>query len=263
VIPETNIMFINNLKEQGINYFRNEMKTFCQSHCSIHGKKKIIVIDDMDMVNEQSQQVFRNYIDKYQSNIHFVSACTNVQKVIESLQSRLHIIHLSSRTNEHSNLNVCEYTLDRIVREENLHLTPESCAYLLEKSGGSVRKLINYVEKIHLYTDEGILVDASTCEKLSSTISFQSFEEYIECLRKEQLASAIRVLYGIHDYGYSVIDIYDFFFTFVKSTSCLNEDEKYKILPVICKYIAIFHNIHEDCIELSLFSNEIRRLIGT
>jgi GTPase SAR1 family protein len=24
-IPETNILFINNLKEQGINYFRNEM----------------------------------------------------------------------------------------------------------------------------------------------------------------------------------------------------------------------------------------------
>ena len=27
-IPETNIMFINNLKEQGINFYRNEMKSF-------------------------------------------------------------------------------------------------------------------------------------------------------------------------------------------------------------------------------------------
>lgn len=39
-IPETNILFINNLKEQGIHFYRNEMKTFCQSHCSIYGKKK-------------------------------------------------------------------------------------------------------------------------------------------------------------------------------------------------------------------------------
>jgi len=39
-IPETNILFINNLKEQGIQYYRNEMKTFCQSHSSIYGKKK-------------------------------------------------------------------------------------------------------------------------------------------------------------------------------------------------------------------------------
>ena len=93
-IPETNILFINNLKEQGINYYRNEMKTFCQSHCSIYGKKKMIIIDDLDTINEQSQQVFRNYIDKYKHNIHFISVCTNVQKVIESIQSRIHIIQI-------------------------------------------------------------------------------------------------------------------------------------------------------------------------
>ena len=28
--PEHEILFINNLKEQGIQYFRNDMKTFCQ-----------------------------------------------------------------------------------------------------------------------------------------------------------------------------------------------------------------------------------------
>ena len=42
-LPESNILFINNLKEQGINYYRNEMKTFCQSHSSIYGKKKLIL----------------------------------------------------------------------------------------------------------------------------------------------------------------------------------------------------------------------------
>ena len=69
-LPENNIMFINNLKEQGINFFRTEMKTFCRSHSSIYGKKKMIVIDDMDSINEQSQQVFRNYIDKYKRNVN-------------------------------------------------------------------------------------------------------------------------------------------------------------------------------------------------
>jgi DNA polymerase III delta prime subunit len=58
-LPENNILFINNLKEQGIQYFRNEMKTFCQTHSSIYGKKKMVIIDDLDNINEQSQQVFR------------------------------------------------------------------------------------------------------------------------------------------------------------------------------------------------------------
>jgi DNA polymerase III delta prime subunit len=255
-ISETNIMFINNLKEQGINYFRNEMKTFCQSHCSIYGKKKIIVIDDMDMVNEQSQQVFRNYLDKYKSNIHFLAACTNVQKVIESLQSRLHILHFSAAHAPRSDL--CEHTLRRIVREESLALTDDSIAYILDKSGGSVRHVINHLEKIHLYANPGQLIELPVCEKLCSTLSFQPFEEYIAALREGKLSEAIRVLYNIHDYGYSVIDIYDFFFSFVKTTKSLTEDEKYNLLPILCKYITIFHNTHEDCIELALFTNHIK-----
>mgnify|MGYP003352633364 CR=1 FL=1 len=54
-LPEHNILYINNLKEQGVGYFRSELKTFCQSHSLIRGKKKMVVIDDIDTMNEQSQ----------------------------------------------------------------------------------------------------------------------------------------------------------------------------------------------------------------
>jgi DNA polymerase III delta prime subunit len=77
LLSETNVLIINNLKEQGIQFFRNEMKTFCQTHCTIEGKKKTILIDDIDRINKQSQQVFRNYIDKYKSHICVLSYCSN------------------------------------------------------------------------------------------------------------------------------------------------------------------------------------------
>ena len=50
-IPENNIMFINNLKEQGINFYRNEMKSFCQSHSNMFGKKKIVAIYQIVNIN--------------------------------------------------------------------------------------------------------------------------------------------------------------------------------------------------------------------
>jgi len=53
------------------------------------------------------------------------------------------------------------------------------------------------------------------------------------------------------------MDILDNYFLFVKITELLTEDEKYKIIPYICKYITIFHNIHEDEIELALFTNNL------
>ena len=91
------ILVINSLKEQGIQYYRTEVKTFCQTRCSIQGKKKIVILDDIDNINEQSQQVFRNCIDKYSNNVHFISSCSNIQKVIDSLQSRKIIIKLKHK----------------------------------------------------------------------------------------------------------------------------------------------------------------------
>lgn len=252
-IPETNILLINNIREQGINYYRNEMKTFCQSHCSIYGKKKMIIIDDIDNINEQSQQVFRNYIDKYSHNIHFISVCTNIQKVIESIQSRVHIIQIKSPTRQ-DNENIMNY----IICQEKISVDEKTKEYLLSISNDSIRILINYLEKIYLY-DAPINYDI--CVKICSTISAKKFEEYVSFLKKKEIGLAIRIMYEITEYGYSVIDILDYFFSFVKSTSYLNETEKYNIIPYLCKYITTFNKIHEDSIELALFTNNLSEII--
>jgi DNA polymerase III delta prime subunit len=248
-IPENNILFINNLKEQGIQYFRNEMKTFCQSHSSIYGKKKLVIIDDIDNINEQSQQVFRNYIDKYKHNIHFISVCTNIQKVIESIQSRVHIIQIPQPSQ-----NQIQTIMNNIITEEKIIINEEAKQYLLIMTGSSVRILINYLEKMYIL---GKPIDLELCKKLCSNISFHQFEKYIEKIKKKNISDAIDILYDIYDYGYSVIDILDYFFTFVKITNILDDETKYRIIPLLCKYITVFHNLHEDGIELALFTNNI------
>ena len=248
-IPETNILFINTLKEQGINYFRNEMKTFCQSKCSIYGKKKMIVIDDLDTINEQGQQVFRNYIDKYHHNIHFVSVCTNLQKVIESIQSRIHILQMQSPSKEDiSNI------YQKITLEEGIEIDEDAKEYILQICADSVRLLVNYLEKFYIY---GKRIDIDTCRKMCANISNSQFEEYLKYVKENNVKDAILLLYGIHDFGYSVIDILDYFFGYIKQTTILSDDEKYLIIPLLCKYITIFNKIHEDGIELAIFTNEL------
>ena len=67
----------------------------------------------LDTINEQSQQVFRNYIDKYNNNILFITVCSNVQKVVESIQSRLHIIQIPSPSKEQF-----KSLMDKIIKAE-------------------------------------------------------------------------------------------------------------------------------------------------
>jgi DNA polymerase III delta prime subunit len=251
-LPESNILFINNLKEQGIQYFRNEMKTFCQSHSNIYGKKKLVVIDDIDNINEQSQQVFRNYLDKYKNNIHFISVCTNIQKVIESLQSRLHIIHIEKPSCEQ-----IRNIMNNIITSEHIVIDEESKDYLLSISQYSIRVLINFLEKMHIYNEP---ININICKDICSTISFHLFEKYLMYLKNKNLLDSISLLNHIHSQGYSVIDILDYFFFFIKHTDLINEKLKYQIIPYLCKYITVFHTIHEDQIELALFTNNLMKL---
>ena len=252
-ISENNIMFINNLKEQGVNFYRGEMKTFCQSHSTIFGRKKMIVIDDIDSINEQSQQVFRNYIDKYKNNVNFISVCTNIQKVIESIQSRLHILSIPIMTKD----NMLKM-MNTIIDNEKLIIDEDSKEFLMRISNHSIRRLINNLEKIFIL---GEPIHLELCQKLCCNISFQSFENYLMSLKRGFLNEGITQLYSMYDYGYSVIDIMDYFFVFLKTTNVISEEEKYRIVPLLCKYITVFHNIHEDVIELALLTNNIYSIL--
>ena len=248
--PQQNILVINNLKEQGINYYRNEMKTFCQSKCTIYGKKKTIVIDDIDTINEQCQQVFRNYIDKYNNNVNFICVCSNVQKVIETIQSRLYVfkLHLLDSTQIRT-------IIDTIATNEKILLGPYVEDYLIKISDYNIRNIIHYLEKIFIYTSKTI--DLETCKQLCSNISMRPFEDFIKYMRQQNISDSLALFYNYYDHGYSVIDILEFFFCFIKQTPLLEQLEKYKITKILCKYITIFHVDQEDPIELALFVNDV------
>ena len=248
-----NILHINSLKDQGINYYRNDVKTFCQTSSYIKSKKKIIVLDDIDFINEQSQQVFRNCIDKYSHNVHFISSCSNSQKVIESLQSRLIIIKIKPL----QRVNLVKI-MRKITHLEQIAITNDAEEFILNVCNNTAKILINYLEKFKLL-NEPITLELAT--NVCSNISLSTFEDYTQLLKDEKLEDAIHLLYGIYDKGYSVMDILDNYFVFVKITKMLSEEQKYNIIPFICKYITVFHNIHEDEIELALFSNNLQQVV--
>jgi len=248
------ILVINSLKEQGIQYYRTEVKTFCQTRCSIQGKKKIVILDDIDNINEQSQQVFRNCIDKYSNNVHFISSCSNIQKVIDSLQSRKIIIKLKPFTNDRLNT-----ILQKTKKSENLICDAKTDRLVLSVSNGSVCVLLNYLEKFKII-NEPITYDLVS--KVCTNISFTVFDTYTNAVIQSNLNDAVHLLYDLFDKGYSVMDIYDNYFLFVKVTDILNETQKYEIIKLLCKYITIFHNIHEDEIELALFTNNMVKLLS-
>jgi DNA polymerase III delta prime subunit len=279
------VLFINNLKEQGMQFYRNEMKTFCQSQCSILGKKKMVVIDDLDTINEQGQHVFRNYMDKYSSNVIFLTVCNDLQKIIESLQSRLHVIKINRPREEQ-----IRYILDTIIETENLRLKENAKEFILTYSHSSIRNLIGYLEKLCLYyknyEEDEKDISLPLCKSLCSDIKETDFDTYIDYLKHDKLSKAIDLIYNLYDSGFSVIDIYELFFTYIKYKSVtpgesphfsintdtlthsklgrspsIPEKKKYDIIKLLCYYMYIFYNSHENVVELVLFTNELYKIV--
>jgi DNA polymerase III delta prime subunit len=249
-VNKDNILYINNLNEQGISYYRNEMKIFCQSSSLIKNKKKLIIIDDLDTINDQGQQVFRSTLDKYNNNVHCIASCSNMLKVIDSIQSRMNIIKIMPLHSEKlSNI------IRHISKSESINITHEVEEYIISLSNNSIRIISNYLEKFKLIDRE---ITLELAINMCTNISFKEFELYTTyCKRDKDIKKAILILYTIFERGYSVMDILDNYFIYIKTTSILSEEEKYKIVPYICKYITIFNTIHEDEIELTLFTSNI------
>lgn len=246
-----NTIYINLLKEQGINYYRNDLKNYCQINNLINiKKKKTIVLDDLDLLNEQSQQIFNTFINNY-NNINFIITCNDKQKIRKTIISKLELITLNSITDEFIRLK-----LDKIIENEGLIMNEKNKELIVRTSNRSIPNMINNIEKIKLIGINKKL-DYTLIENVSCNIMITDILKYIELCKENKLKESINHILNLCNNGFSVIDILEDMFLYLKLHSDLEDEYKYSIIKLLCKYINIFHNIHEDSIELIFLSNNI------
>jgi DNA polymerase III gamma/tau subunit len=151
-----------------------------------------------------------------------------------------------------------EKIMRKIITAESIIINEPAIQCILDICNNNIKNMIIYMEKIKLLDKP---IDLQLATVICTNISFIQFNEYTNALISGKLTTAVKILHEIYDRGYSVMDILDNYFVFVKFTALLTETQKYDIIPIICKYISIFYNIHEDEIELAIFSNNLFKLL--
>ena len=250
-----NILYIHGTKDQGIQYYRNELQIFCKTCSTIKNKKKMVILDDFDLINEQSQQVFRNVMDNNNHSVFFIMTCINPHKLINSIQSRQLLLHIPIPNNDKLFVKCKE-----IIINENIKIHDDVLKFIISLSNNSIICIINYLQKIKLI-DEYITMDNIT--NIVTHINFKIFDDYFYYIKKRDFNACLNIFANLLDNGYSVIDILDSLHIYLKQ-SCnesLTEEIKYLIIKIICKYITAFYNVHEDDIELIFFTNNLFDII--
>lgn len=241
------ILHISSLFDNGIQYFKTTLKTFCKTNIT-HHKKKTIILDDLDLITENNQHVLRNYIDHYRDRVNFIGSCTNIRKVIETLQSRLVNISLPVLNREEI-LDI----IQNINSKYNLKFKLSQLKKIASKNNYNLNATVNVMQKISL-SDK--LNDHSINEN-ATTINFDILHKYFNLLLKNRDEEAIRLLLSVYDHGFSTHDIYDVFYRYVTSVSDTIFNDSYKFLKIICKYIQNNVKIIDSKLELFFFSNDL------
>ena len=115
------------------------------------------------------------------------------------------------------------------------------------------------MEKFKLL-DKEITLDIA--KNICTNISFFDFETYTKSWYIEKdIVNSKKTIDCIFKKGYSVLDILDSYFQFIKYTDIIPEIIKYKVIKIICKYISLFHTQHEHSIELTFFTHDLIDLV--
>lgn len=246
-----NVMRISSLKDQGTLFCRNDLRIFCQVKSNVAGRKKIVRVDNLDNINDHNQHIFRSLIDKYGTNVHFLCCAFHVPKIIDQLQSRLLMLGLSVPVHHEM-----DHILGKVIKNEGITATRTARDYLVRTSHGSIARMLNQTEKLML---AGVPMTKANMNALCDGISNATLEQYTNYCKVNDYASAIRIILEMHDRGYSIIDIFDEYYQFIKyiEESIVTRDCKYRIIIIICEYITNFHEFFEHEIELLLFTKMV------
>ena len=245
IVPtQENCLMINNIKEQGIQYYRTDMKCFCQTTPSI---PKMVVIDEIDDMSEQAQQIFLNYMNKYGSSVKFILIGKNSQKILEGIFQKCAVVCMKPVSNEYL-MNLSR----RVISNESLDISEDAIEYLVSISGSSTNTLLNYLEKYSILKRP---ITRSYIESTHHTIHDEVFVRMTNAILQQDEPDAISAIVYLYQEGYSVIDILDTYFQFIKNFP-MKDVYKYEIIKLICKYIIIYTNVHEHQLELLLFIHD-------
>lgn len=249
---KNNILYISSLKEQGVSFYKNDVKNFCQSTSEIYGKKKSIIIDNLDTMSEINQNIFKMHMDKYGKRVNFLCSCTNINKINSVILNHFVVINIKP-----INKDVLNYVFNKIVECEKLIISDKLRENFIKYSNNSIKLLINNLEKYKLLNDKIDFTD----KNINNNILIKELQDYYNyCLNRDK-ENAHKKLIEIYEDGYSIIDIVEYMYINLKFNDFIANDIKYTILKILSKYLLSVNNTNEDELIIYFITNDIINII--
>lgn len=192
-----------NCSDEGrfLDTFRNKVANFCSS-ISLDGKRKCLILDEVDNVTDDVQKLLRGFTEKFSGNCAFIATCNFVNRVSEPLQSRFAQMEFTISSDEKKEVAMGMFSaVCKVLAAEEITFDKNAVSKLVGKHFPDMRRILNELQGYSSTgnIDAGIFVAAS--EDTNNLIgilknkSWSSMRKWVAQQANLDLAHICRALY--------------------------------------------------------------------
>mmetsp|Transcript_31614 Transcript_31614/g.69256 ORF Transcript_31614/g.69256 Transcript_31614/m.69256 type:complete len:366 (+) Transcript_31614:19-1116(+) len=202
------VLELNASDDRGISVVRDKIKAYAMSavasgQVNDEGRPcpqfKIIILDEADNMTHDAQAALRRIMEVYASVTRFCIICNYVTKMIEPLSSRCAKFRFAPISDETQLAR-----LEHVISKENITVTDDAKAALLNTARGDLRRSITVLQGAHQLM-KGEAIDGAAVVEVSGEVPETAALEILEQLRKGNFNSTRPVVQRIVCEGYNVM----------------------------------------------------------
>ena len=189
-------LYINASDERGIETIRDKVQGFA----SVASFKplKVVILDEADFLTIQAQASLRNIIETFSRTTRFIMTCNFVERIIDPLQSRCHVLKIVPPTKK----DVARH-LAWVLDQEKIRYEMQDLVPLINQYYPDLRKCINTIQLStidnDLKLDQSILVSSNYIDKvineLSNKANFKTIRQIIADANVDDFDELFKSLY--------------------------------------------------------------------
>ena len=202
-------IIINGSDESGIDVLRTKIKNYASS-MSLHGGRKVVIIDEADYLNPNSTQpAMRGAIEEFASNCSFIFTCNFKNRIIDPIHSRCSVIDFKVNGSKAKLASQFMKRVEWILEQENVTYDKDVVAAVITKHFPDNRRILNELQRYSVSgsIDRGILSSVSDVQitELINSLKGKDFSGARKWVTNNIDNDPVRIYRKIYDSMYDYI----------------------------------------------------------
>lgn len=148
-------IYINASDERGVDTIRDKVSGFAST--ASFKSLKVVILDEADFLTIQAQASLRNIIETFSRTTRFILTCNYVERIIDPLQSRCHVLKIVPPSKSEVARHVAQ-----VLEKENTSFEVNDLVTVVNKYYPDLRKILNVCQSSTidnaLKLDQAVLV---------------------------------------------------------------------------------------------------------